>query len=221
MQAHQLSSRWRAAVLLAVGMLALIALAACGSDDGDAPAAGAPPTQAPLPTAAPAPTASPTPAPPAAPMVPATAPEPGSDVALVMAVLEKQVRAVNARDYALFQETCTPSGGEPPTVAQLRFIYEEREGVVSVPNQATIRFSPQGYNVRNVKVKLLRAPFAQASSTFSWITRPLCTTRTNLALRILFPSSSKRGDWKIMSSVCHWPGTFAAFTRGGEPASMW
>ncbi len=25
-----------------------------------------------------------------------------------------------------------------------------------------VRFSPQGYNVRNVEVKLLRAPFAQA-----------------------------------------------------------
>lgn len=47
MQAHQLSSRGRAAVLLTVGMLALFALAACGSDDEDAPAAGAAPSQAP------------------------------------------------------------------------------------------------------------------------------------------------------------------------------
>ena len=55
MQAHQLSNRWRAAVLLAVGLtlgtLALFALAACGGDDGDAPAAGGTPTPAPVPVA--------------------------------------------------------------------------------------------------------------------------------------------------------------------------
>ena len=167
MQAHDLSSRWRAAVLLAAGTLALFALAACGSDDEGAPAAGAPPTRAPAPTAVPAPTvapeptATPAPAPPAAAVVPATAPEPGSDEELILAVMERQIRAVHTADYVAFQETCTPSRGIPK-VAQLKFIYEEREGVISGGNQATIRFSPQGYNVRNVEVKMLRAPFAQA-----------------------------------------------------------
>ena len=157
MQAHQSSRLWRAAVLLAAGMLALFALAACGNNDEGAPAAGAPPTQAPAPTATPAP------APPAAPMVPATAPEPGSDEEQILAVLEKQVRAVHAADYVAFQETCTPSAGDPPTVAQLKFVFEVRRGSTAGDQRNAINFSPQGYNIRNVDVKLLRAPFAQAT----------------------------------------------------------
>ncbi len=47
MQAHQISNRRNATVVLAVAMLALFALVACGGDDNDAPAAGATPTQAP------------------------------------------------------------------------------------------------------------------------------------------------------------------------------
>ena len=157
MQAHQSSRLWRAAVPLAAGMLALFALAACGNNDEGAPAAGAPPTQAPAPTATPAP------APPAAPMVPATAPEPGSDEEQILAVLEKQVRAVHAADYVAFQETCTPSAGDPPTVAQLKFVFEVRRGSTAGDQRNAINFSPQGYNIRNVDVKLLRAPFAQAT----------------------------------------------------------
>ncbi len=157
MRAHQLSSRWRVAVFLAVGMLALFALAACGSDDENAPAAGSPPTQAPAPAATPAP------APPAAAVVPVTAPEPGSDEEQILDVLEKQVRAVNVRDYGLFQETCTPSAGEPPALVQLKHLFEELGGTTGVYPSA-LRFSPEGYNVTNVAVKLLRAPFAQTNS---------------------------------------------------------
>ncbi len=163
MQAHQLSSLRRVMVLMAVATFAVIAMAACGGDDNDTPA-GAPPTQAPAPTATatPAePTATPMPEPPAAPMTPATVPEPGSDEAQIMAVLEKQVIAVNTADYVAFQETCTPSAKKLPTIAQLKHIYEENEGMTT--GYSLIRFSPQGYNVRNVEVKLLRAPFAQAT----------------------------------------------------------
>ena len=171
MRAHQLSSRWRVAVFLAVGMLALFALAACGSDDENAPAAGGPPTQAPSPAATPAPAATPTPAPaatpapapPAAAVVPVTAPEPGSDEEQILDVLEKQVRAVNVRDYRLFQETCTPSAGEPPALVQLKHLFEELGGTTGVYPSA-LRFSPEGYNVTNVEVKMLRAPFAQTNS---------------------------------------------------------
>jgi hypothetical protein len=161
MQAIQLSNRWRVAILLAAGILTLFALIACGSDDRDALAA-APPTQAPAPTATPEPTAIPMPDPPAAAMVPATVPEPGSDEEQVMAVLEKQIRAVNAADYVAFLETCTPSAKRHPTVAQLKFVFEVNQGV-SRPQSISIVFSPQGYNVREVEVKLLRTPFAQAS----------------------------------------------------------
>jgi len=93
-------------------------------------------------------------------MTPATVPEPGSDEAQIMAVLEKQVIAVNTADYVAFQETCTPSAKKLPTIAQLKHIYEENEGMTT--GYSLIRFSPQGYNVRNVEVMLLRAPFAQA-----------------------------------------------------------
>ncbi|MCH8229564.1 MAG: hypothetical protein IIA53_04475 [Chloroflexi bacterium] len=163
MQAYQLSNRWRAAVLLVAGILALFALAACGGDDKDAPAAGGTtPTEVPAPTAVPAPTIAPTPAPPAAPMVPATVPEPGSDEEKVMAVLETQVRAVNAREYALFQETCTPNATSSMTVAQLKHLFEERRGATGADKVNIINFSPEGYHVANVEVRLLRAPFAQA-----------------------------------------------------------
>lgn len=94
-------------------------------------------------------------------MIPATVPEPDSDEAQIMAVLEKQVIAVNTADYASFQETCTPSAKRLPTIAQLKFIYEENSGSTGVTTH--LRFTPQGYNVRNVEVKLLREPFAQAS----------------------------------------------------------
>ena len=96
-------------------------------------------------------------------MVPATAPEPGSDEEQILAVLEKQVRAVHAADYVAFQETCTPSAGDPPTVAQLKFVFEVRRGSTAGDQRNAINFSPQGYNIRNVDVKLLRAPFAQAT----------------------------------------------------------
>ena len=162
MQAYQLSNRWRVAVLLVAGILALFALAACGGDDKDAPAAGGTPTKVPAPTAVPAPTTAPTPAPPAAPMVPATVPEPGSDEEKVMAVLETQVRAVNAREYALFQETCTPNATSSMTVAQLKHLFEERRGATGGDKVNIINFSPEGYHVANVEVRLLRAPFAQA-----------------------------------------------------------
>ena len=162
MQAHELSSRWRAAVLLGVVMVALFALVACGSDDEDTPVAGAPPTQAPAPTVTAAPTATPIPEPPAAPMTPATAPEPGSDEEQIMAVLDKQVRAVNTADYVAIQETCTPSAKKLPPLSRLKFVYEVNLGVFHGEGN-WVRFSPQGYNVRNVEVKMLRAPFAQAS----------------------------------------------------------
>ncbi len=166
MQALQLSNRWPTIVLLAVGMLALFAMTACGGDDGDTPAASDPPTQAPVatattePTVIPAPTAATVREPPESPMTPATIPEPGSDEEQIMAVLEKQVIAINTADYESFLETCTPNAKKLPTIAQLKYIYEENNGRTAT---SWVAFSPQGYNVRNVEVKMLRAPFAQAT----------------------------------------------------------
>ena len=137
--------------------LFVVAMTACGSDDDDAPVAPSPPTRAPTPTATAAPE------PPAAPMIPATAPEPGSDEEQIMAVLEKQILAIHAADYVAFQETCTPSAKELPPIAQLRFIYEERQGNAGGASGIEVLFSPQGYNIRNVEVELLRSPFAKAT----------------------------------------------------------
>ena len=167
MQVQQLPKFWRTAVLLGLGALALFALAACGGDN-DAPAAGDVTTQAPdatattEPTAIPAPTAATVREPPESPMTPVTVPEPGSDEAQIMAVLEKQVIAVNTADYDSFLETCTPNAKKLPTIAQLKFIYEENQGQTA-SRGGVITHSPQGYNVRNVEVKMLRAPFAQAT----------------------------------------------------------
>ena len=77
-----------------------------------------------------------------------------------MAVLEKQVGVVNAADFVAFQKTCTPTAKKLPTIAYLKYLFEDNRGVTD--QFGSINFSPQGYNVRNVEVTLLRAPFAQA-----------------------------------------------------------
>ena len=102
-----------------------------------------------------------TPEPPAAPMTPATPPEPGSDEGQIMAVLEKQVGVVNAADFVAFQKTCTPTAKKLPTISYLKYLFEDNRGVTD--QFGLINFSPQGYNIRNIEVTLLRAPFAQAS----------------------------------------------------------
>ncbi len=59
------------------------------------------------------------------------------------------------------EAACTPSAKKLPTIAELKYIYEENRGLTET--HVGSYFSPQGYNVRNVTVKMLRAPFAQAS----------------------------------------------------------
>ncbi|MDP6665845.1 MAG: hypothetical protein QF357_00435 [Dehalococcoidia bacterium] len=168
MQVNQISNRWPTAVFLVAGIFALFTLAACGNDDNDPSVAGAAPTQATAPattsepTVASAITVPATQVPPAAPVVPAIAPEAGSDEAQILAVLEKQVNAVHEADYVAFQETCTPTGGILPTIARLKTTYEDNQGWEGISPIFAVRFSPQGYNVRNVEVKLLREPFASA-----------------------------------------------------------
>ena len=147
-------------------VLLLLAIIACATDS-DEPFPTIPSlelfevktaTPAPVPTSTSVPTA--TPEPPAAPMTAATPPEPGSDEEQIMAVLEKQVRAVNTADYLAFQKTCTPTAKKLPTIAYLKYLFEDNRG--RTYQFGLINFSPQGYNVRNVEVMLLRAPFAQA-----------------------------------------------------------
>ena len=147
-------------------VLLLLAIIAC-TTDSDEPLPNIPSlelfevktaTPAPVATSTSVPTA--TPEPPAAPMTSATPPEPGSDEEQIMAVLEKQVRAVNTADYLAFQKTCTPTAKKLPTIAYLKYLFEDNRGVTD--QFGSINFSPRGYNVRNVEVRLLRAPFAQA-----------------------------------------------------------
>ena len=153
MQTHSFSKHLYIGILIAVGILTMFTLVACGSGDGGNAAVGTPQTEL-------QPTATPAPAPPASPMIPLTAPEPGSDEAQIMAVLEKQIRAVNTADYVAFQETCTPSARKPPKLTTLKYVFEVNRGVFH-PEGNMVSFSPQGYNVRNVEVKMLRAPYAQ------------------------------------------------------------
>ncbi len=136
------------------GIVTVVVLVACGNGDKGGAAVGAPQSEAQAPTVVPSPE------PTLAAMVPATAPEPGSDEAQIMAVLEKQIRAVNTADYVSFQETCTPSAKKPPKITTLKYVFEENGGVFHSEGNM-ISFSPQGYNVRNVEVKMLRAPYAQ------------------------------------------------------------
>ena len=147
-------------------VLLLLAIIACATDS-DEPFPTIPSlelfevktaTPAPVPTSTSVPTA--TPEPPAAPMTPATPPEPGSDEGQIMAVLEKQAGVVNAADFVAFQKTCTPTAKKLPTISYLKYLFEDNRGVTD--QFGLINFSPQGYNVRNIEVTLLRAPFAQA-----------------------------------------------------------
>ncbi len=89
--------------------------------------------------------------------------EPGSEEAQILTVLENQVQLVNARDYEPIRNTCTPNGPEPPTVAQLKHVHEETGGPYCA-SCGTIVFSPEGFNLRNVEIKLLRSPFGQATA---------------------------------------------------------
>ena len=75
-------------------------------------------------------------------------------------------------------------------------IYEEREGRVD-PGTAsnTGEFSPQGYNVRNVEVKLLREPFAQASID-------VYDYETNVAQSILRTFEKVDGQWYSETLPC-------------------
>ena len=158
MKTNQFSDRLHMVILTAAGILAVLALAACSGGDEGSAAVDTPRTELQEPTATPAP------APPASPMIPSTAPEPGSDEAQIMAVLEKQVRAVNTADYVSFQESCTPSADELPTLAALKFVFEDMKGAAGgVTTAGQVIFSPKGYNIRNVQVTLLRAQYAKAS----------------------------------------------------------
>ncbi len=75
-------------------------------------------------------------------------------------MLEKQVRAINAGDYGFLRETCSPSLGKLPTAAQVKQKFENFWAQIVAPGVA---FIPEGYNSRNVEVKLLREPFAQTN----------------------------------------------------------
>lgn len=147
----------RITIIATAIIVAAIALTACGGDN-DAPAAGPPPTAATALPDTPAPTATPAAAPPEELVVPVTGPEPGSDEALILAVLEKQMEALNIENFDLFTETCAPSGRNQLTANQVQYVFE---GI-----WAAGKTKPHGYNVRNVEVKMLRAPFAQAELDF-------------------------------------------------------
>ena len=72
--------------------------------------------------------------------------------------MEKQVKAVNDENFDLFAETCAPSGRNQLTKGQVEYVFEDVWGEGKT--------KPHGYNVRDVAVKLLRAPFAQVEFDF-------------------------------------------------------
>ena len=150
---HFSQVRWLTA--FAIGALMLLAVA-CGSSE--------PSTQAIADTAPPAASVAEEQASVARPevaVVPISAPEAGSDEEKILGVLETQVRAVNAGDYAIYQNTCYAVTKTPTVAAAERFI-EDLGMLGEGDTSGASQFSPRGYNARNVEVKFLRQPqFAQ------------------------------------------------------------
>ncbi len=141
----------RIMLLLATALITAIAFTACSGEDDT------PPTPQPTATSAPAATPTPerpTPTPPEELVAVVTQPEPGSEESKILAVLERQLKALNEENYDNFVETCAPSGRNQQTEEQLRsYVFEDIWG--------DGKTKPHGYNVRDVEVKMLRAPFAQ------------------------------------------------------------
>ena len=139
-------------ILLATMAILAIALAACGGDE-DAPVAAAQPSATAVPVATPIPE-TPRPTLPEKLVAAVTQPEAGSDESKILAVLERQLEALNDENYDGFIETCAPSGRNQQTEEQLRaYVFEDIWGQGKT--------KPHGYNVKDVVVKMLKAPFAQ------------------------------------------------------------
>ena len=132
------------AVIVAVVLAVVIG---CGGG-ADPTATSVPPIAPPEPTSTLVPAASPikTPRPVAEPVVPAVEPEPGSDEAAVLKVLENVTMSYRNEDFALFQSLCNPSNAVL-RLDQVEFLFE------SV-------FSPfgdlAGINHRDVTVRLFK-----------------------------------------------------------------
>ena len=138
--------------LLATVAITAIALTACGGSD-DEPAAAPQPTATSPPVATATPER-PAPIPPEDLVATEIKYEPGSDEALMLAQLEKQVRAVNDENFALFVQTCAPSDRKQLTDNQVADAFSETWGGEG-------KQKPHGYNVKNIEMKMLREPFAQ------------------------------------------------------------
>ena len=152
MQAHQLSRRWRAGVLLALGMLALFALAACGGGDKEDAPAGASQQAQPTVTKAvpPTPRAEPTAtlaAPTAVAVIPATEPAPGSDHEALLLLMERSVDAERAGDWQAIHDMCIPELREKITADQIRAVAQPRF-------RYALDYDPENTSFRNVEVKL-------------------------------------------------------------------
>lgn len=116
--------RRRSLITLLAAVFIAIAIACGGSDESSDAVAADPPTTAPEPASTPVPTPSPTetPRPVGKPVVPVVEPEPGSDEAAVLKVLETVTTSLRNNDFALYRSICNPSKSVM-TLAQVEFTF--------------------------------------------------------------------------------------------------
>ncbi len=93
-------------------------------------------------------------------VVPAEVPEPGSDEEMILAQLEKQVRAMNTLNPELFLETCTPDTPNPKP-EQILHAWTELGGWFYQYEA----FTNEGFNARNVEFRTYKDD--TASSKFN------------------------------------------------------
>lgn len=118
--------------------------------------------------------------PPEVAVVPIEIPEPGSIEEKVLQALEKQVSAINTRDWASYQEGCQPNR-LVRSIKEIKFTFEEFGGEFGfeIPS-----FSIDGYNARNVELTIYSGE--NARTTFDiydydqWVSTGVSRTWVNV-----------------------------------------
>ena len=125
-------------------------------------------------------------------VVPAVEPEAGSDEAAILEVFERQVRALNLRDWETFIDTCDPR------LAKINDV----ETVESLSETFVFAYAPApSYNRRNVEIKVFNGSAANVAAEWYSYDEPVLFDG---ATAVTTESWVKvDGDWYVSNVMCH------------------